>query len=107
MNDSTPQTLGSFNNPFGTDNPLAQYIQSLPQDALVQMHQPAMDAAKLMEGNLMGLLGTLPSQHFDVAVTTSRESLGQLMASAMVYGYFLHTAEQRMALESALPQSQS
>ncbi|NJM74507.1 MAG: DUF760 domain-containing protein [Acaryochloridaceae cyanobacterium RU_4_10] len=104
MNDSTAQTLGSFNSPFST-NPLAQYIQSLPQEAIAQMHQPEIDAAKLMEGNIIGLLGALPSQHFDVTIATSRESLGQLLASAMVYGYFLHTAEQRMALENAFPES--
>ncbi len=105
MNDSSTPILGSANFPANADNPLAQYIQALPQDAIARMHQPNTDSAKLMEGNVMGMLGALPGQFFDVNITTSRQALGQLMASAMVYGYFLHTAEQRMELENVLPQS--
>jgi Protein of unknown function (DUF760) len=104
MNDSSAQILGSADANFGTNNPLAQYIQSLPEEAIVRMHQPDPDAAKLIEGNIMGMLGALPSQLFDVNVTMSRQALGQLIGTAMVYGYFLHTAEQRMALEKTLPQ---
>jgi Protein of unknown function (DUF760) len=107
MNNSTTQSLGSFDSSFSMDNPLAKYIQSLPEDAIARMHQPASDAAKLMEGNLRGMLGVLPGQLFDVNVSTSRENLGQLMASAMAYGYFLHVAEQRMALANSFPQSDS
>lgn len=107
MNNSTAQALGSFDAPFNMTNPLAEYIQSLPEDAIARMHQPDSDAAKLMQNNLIGMLGVLPSQHFDVSITTSREDLGQLMASAMAYGYFLHTAEQRMALEDRFPESNS
>ncbi len=107
MNHSTTQSLGSFNSPFSMDNPLAQYIQSLPEDAIARMSQPDSDAIKLMEGNLRGMLGVLPGQHFDVHVSTNRENLGQLMASAMAYGYFLHVAEQRMALENNFPQADS
>ncbi len=103
MNNSATQSLGSFDSPFSMDNPLAQYIQSLPEDAIARMHQPALDAAKLMEGNLRGMLGVLPGQLFDVNIMTSRENLGQLMASAMAYGYFLHVAEQRMALANTFP----
>ena len=107
MNHSTTQSLGSFDSPFSMDNPLAKYILSLPEDAIARMHQPASDAAKLMEGNLRGMLGVLPGQHFDVNIMTSRENLGQLMASAMTYGYFLHVAEQRMALANTFPPSDS
>jgi Protein of unknown function (DUF760) len=106
MNDSSAQILGSANANFGMSNPLAQYIQSLPEEAIGRMHQPAEDVRKLMEGNIMGLLGTLPSPLFDMNVSMSRDALGQLIGSAMVYGYFLHTAEQRMALEKSLPQLQ-
>jgi Protein of unknown function (DUF760) len=55
----------------------------------------------------MGMLGVLPGGGFDVSVSTSRENLGQLMASAMAYGYFLHVAEQRMALANTFPQPDS
>jgi Protein of unknown function (DUF760) len=47
-------------------------------------------------------LGNLPSEHFGISVTTSRESLGRLLASAMISGYFLRNAEQRMDFEIAL-----
>jgi hypothetical protein len=102
MSNSTTQSFDSFDSPFSMDNPLAEYIQSLPEDAIARMHQPDSDAAKLMEGNLRGILGVLPGQLFDVNIMTSRENLGQLMASAMAYGYFLHLAEQRMALENKI-----
>ena len=107
MNDSHAQIIGSADAPFGSNNPLAQYIHALPEDAITRMHQPASDAAKLMQMNLIGMLGHLPSEAFDVNIMTSREMLGQLMASAMSYGYFLHTAEQRMALENSFPHSDS
>ncbi len=105
MHHSTTKSLGSFDSPFSMDNPLAKYIQSLPEDAIARMHQPASDAAKLMQSNLLGMLGVLPASGFEVSVSTSRENLGQLMASAMAYGYFLHVAEQRMALANTFPQA--
>ena len=104
MNDSSAQALSSTNTSLGIDNALAQYIQALPEEAVRRMHQPADEAAEMMKGNIMGMLSVLPSEAFDMSITTSRQNLGQLMASAMAYGYFLHTAEQRMALEKTLPQ---
>jgi phage terminase small subunit len=84
MNDSSAQILGSADANFGTNNLLAQYIQSLPKEAIARMHQPATDAAKLMEGDVMGMLGALPSQLFEVNVTMNRQALGQLIGSAMM-----------------------
>ena len=104
MNDSSAQAQSSTSASFSIDNALAQYIQALPEEAVGRMHQPAAEAVKLMERNILGMLGALPSQAFEVNITTSKQNLGQLMASAMAYGYFLHTAEQRMALEKTLPQ---
>jgi hypothetical protein len=57
---------------------------------------------QVMEHNIVGLLGNLPSEHFGVSVSTSRENLGRLLASAMMSGYFLRNAEQRMAFEKSL-----
>ncbi|MEL6816865.1 MAG: DUF760 domain-containing protein, partial [Cyanobacteria bacterium J06598_3] len=45
--------------------------------------------------------------HFDVTVTTNRENLGRLLASAMMSGYFLRGAEQRLAFEEQLMDSLS
>jgi hypothetical protein len=55
-----------------------------------------------MERNIVGMLGTLPPDDFDMTITTSREHLGRILASAMVNGYFLHSAQQRMAFEKSL-----
>jgi hypothetical protein len=55
-----------------------------------------------MERNIIGLLGNLPSEQFDVAISTNRENLGRLLASAMMSGYFLRKAEQRMTIEKSL-----
>ena len=104
MNNSSAQILGSADANFSMSNPLAQYIQLLPEEAVGRMHQPTAEAAEMMQGNIIGVLGALPSQAFDMSITTSKQNMGKLMASAMAYGYFLHTAEQRMALEKTLPQ---
>jgi len=60
------------------------------------------DVLQAMEQNIIGLLGSLPPEHSEVTITTSREHLGQLLASAMIGGYFLHNAEQRLWLEQSL-----
>jgi hypothetical protein len=68
-----------------------------------QLSQPnSPEVFQVMERNIIGLLGNLPSEHYGVTITTSRESLGRLLASAMISGYFLRNAEQRMSFELAL-----
>jgi len=62
---------------------------------------------QVMERNIVGLLGNLPSEHFGITVSTSRENLGRLLASAMMSGYFLRNAEQRMVFEKSLQQSET
>ncbi|MEM8642044.1 MAG: DUF760 domain-containing protein [Cyanobacteria bacterium P01_G01_bin.54] len=80
-------------------NPLLSYLQNLGQEQTLQLSQPSPDALQVMEQQVMGTLGHLPGEQFAVNITTSREQLGRLLASAMVSGYFLHKAEQRLALE--------
>ncbi|MGD1900997.1 MAG: DUF760 domain-containing protein [Geitlerinemataceae cyanobacterium] len=80
-------------------NALMKYVSQLDSDITERLSKPSPEAVQLMESNIAGMLGGLPSGQFDVAVTTSRESLGRLLASAMVSGYFLHSAEQRMSFE--------
>ncbi|MGB0560236.1 MAG: DUF760 domain-containing protein [Spirulinaceae cyanobacterium] len=81
------------------DNPLLQYLQNLGQEQTLQLSQPSPEALQVMEQQVVGTLGHLPGEQFAVNITTSREQLGRLLASAMVSGYFLHKAEQRLALE--------
>jgi hypothetical protein len=73
---------------------------------VAQLSQPnSKEVFQIIERNIVGLLGGLPSEQFNVDITTSREHLGQLLASAMISGYFLRNAEQRMAFEKTLQAS--
>ncbi len=84
-------------------NSLLQYVQSMGPETIAQLSQPtSKDVMQAMEHHIMGLLGGLPSNNFDVTITTNRDNLGRLMASAMMSGYFLRGAEQRLAFESVM-----
>jgi hypothetical protein len=86
-----------------TGNLLWQYVQSLTPDSVTQLSKPSSaEVFQVMERNIVGLLGNLPSEHFNVTITTNRENLGRLLASAMISGYFLRNAEQRMGFEKSL-----
>ncbi|HEY9621352.1 MAG TPA: DUF760 domain-containing protein [Crinalium sp.] len=83
-------------------NLLWNYVQSLSPETVAQLSKPgSADVFQVMERNIVGLLGGLPSEHFDVSITTSREHMGRLLASAMISGYFLRNAEQRMIFEKS------
>ena len=88
-------------------NTLWQYVRSLSPEMLTQLSQPkSKEVAEIIEHNVIGLLGNLPSENFDVEITTNRENLGRLLATAMMNGYFLHSAEQRMGFEKSLSGTQ-
>ncbi|ARV61490.1 hypothetical protein BZZ01_25200 [Nostocales cyanobacterium HT-58-2] len=92
-----------FNSESENGDLLWQYVKSLSPEAVTQLSKPSSpEVFQVMERNIMGLLGNLPSEHFGVTITTSREHLGRLLASAMMSGYFLRNAEQRMTFEMAL-----
>ncbi|OUL17558.1 DUF760 domain-containing protein [Nostoc sp. 106C] len=92
-----------FNSESETSDLLWQYVKSLSPETVTQLSKPTSpEVLQVMERNIVGLLGNLPSEHFDVSITTSRESLGRLLASAMISGYFLRNAEQRMNFELAI-----
>ncbi|MBE9034848.1 DUF760 domain-containing protein [aff. Roholtiella sp. LEGE 12411] len=92
-----------FNSESETGNFLWQYVKSLSSETVTQLSKPTSpEVFQVMERNIVGLLGNLPPEHFGVTITTSRESLGRLLASAMISGYFLRNAEQRMDFEVAL-----
>lgn len=97
---------------FGSEseggNSLWQYVQSMSPETVAQLSKPSSNEVfQVMERTVVGMLGNLPSEHFNVTVTTSRENLGRLLASAMINGYFLHNVEQRMAFEKSLQQASS
>lgn len=89
-------------------NALLQYVQAMGPETIAQLSRPvSSEVMQVMEHNIIGLLGGLPAQNFDITVTTSREHLGRLLASAMMSGYFLRGAEQRMAFEQSLMSTES
>lgn len=84
-------------------NLLWEYVQSMSPETIAHLSKPmSPEVFQVMERNIVGMMGTLPSEHFGVTINTSRENLGRLLASAMMSGYFLRNAEQRMVLEKSL-----
>lgn len=103
MNNTSNRGSEFFDSDAEAGNLLWQYVQSMSPDTINQLSKPmSSEVFQVMERNIIGLLGNLPSEHFGVSVTTSRENLGRLLASAMISGYFLRNAEQRMAFEKSL-----
>jgi hypothetical protein len=110
VNDQTGRRNDLFGGFKDSENvsSLMQYVHSMSPETIAQLSNPASsEVQQMMEHNIIGLLGGLPSQHFDVEITTNRESLGRLLASAMMSGYFLRGAEQRMAFEHSLMSTES
>lgn len=102
MNNRSDQNNRFFHQPDDNNNFL-EYLQSLTPETISQLSKPqSQEVFQVMERNIMGMLGSLPSEHFGVMVSTNRENLGRLLASAMMSGYFLRNAEQRMDFEKAL-----
>ncbi|NEP55156.1 MAG: DUF760 domain-containing protein [Moorea sp. SIO3C2] len=84
-------------------NQLLKYLQHQPPEVLTRVAQSVSSEIKqIISQNVQGLIGVLPAEGFNVQVTTDRENLAGLLASAMMTGYFLRQMEQRMELESSL-----
>ncbi|MGK7916870.1 MAG: DUF760 domain-containing protein [Prochloraceae cyanobacterium] len=102
MNKESNRSQNFFSGDVDSRNGLWQYVQSLSPEAIAQLSKPhSQEVFQVMERNISGLLGALPSEHFEVSISTSREDLGKLLASAMMSGYFLRNAEQRMDFENS------
>lgn len=107
MNNSSNR-LSEFVGGSGEGNQFWSYLQSLSPDMIAQLSKPSSsDVFQVMERNIVGLLGGLPSEHFDITITTSREDLGRLLASAMMSGYFIRNAEQRMTFEKSFASAEA
>ena len=97
MSNQSNRVSEFFNSESEAGNLLWQYVKSLSPDTITQLSKPSShEVLQVMERNIIGLLGNLPSEQFGITISTSRESLGRLLASAMISGYFLRNAEQRM-----------
>jgi 23S rRNA G2069 N7-methylase RlmK/C1962 C5-methylase RlmI len=89
-------------------NMLMQYLQAQHPDTLARVAQSVSSEIKeIVTHNVQGLVGMLPMEDFNVQITTDRENLANLLASAMMTGYFLSQMEQRRDLEATLYQSDS
>jgi 23S rRNA G2069 N7-methylase RlmK/C1962 C5-methylase RlmI len=89
-------------------NTLIQYLQQQHPETLARIAQSASpDVKEIITQNVQGLVGMLPNEDFNVQITTDRENLANLLASAMMTGYFLSQMEQRKDLDSALSQIDS
>lgn len=81
-------------------NQLLKYLQHQSPEVLTRVAQSVSGEIKqIIAQNVQGLIGVLPADGFNVQVTTDRENLAGLLASAMMTGYFLRQMEQRMELE--------
>ena len=100
-----------FSNPEQQEqnyNTLMQYLRQQHPEVLAQIAQSASpDVKQIISQNVQGLVGMLPTGDFNVKVTTDRENLAHLLASAMMTGYFLCQIEKRMDLEESLSNSAS
>lgn len=84
-------------------NNLMKYLQQQNPEILNRVAQSASPEIKeIIYHNVQGLVGMLPAEDFEVQVTTDKENLARLLASAMMTGYFLRKMEQRMDLEASL-----
>ena len=89
-------------------NTLMQYLRQQHPEILSKIAQSASPEIKqIISHNVQGLVGMLPSEEFNVKVTTDRENLANLLASAMMTGYFLSQVEKRMDLEESFSESRS
>ncbi len=84
------------------NNQLWHYVQEMESSTVARLSQPASkEVLQLMEQNIQAMVGTLPPSQFEVMITTDRDNLGRLLAAAMMNGYFLKSAEQRMEMEKS------
>ena len=84
-------------------NPLLSYLQHQSPEVLAHVAKSVTPEIKqIISQNVQGLVGMLPSENFNVQVTTDRDNLAGLLASAMMTGYFLRQMEQRMQLDENL-----
>ncbi len=98
-----PEFLTTDNNDGNEGNPLIEYLQDQSPDVLQRVAKSAStDIQDIIRHNVQGLLGMLPGDQFEVKVTSSRDQFANLLASAMMTGYFLRQMEQRKELEESL-----
>ncbi|MBE9199023.1 MULTISPECIES: DUF760 domain-containing protein [unclassified Nodularia (in: cyanobacteria)] len=102
LNDNSEENPNQLLNDHFEENPnqLLKYLQHQPPEVLARVAQSVSPEIKhIISQNVQGLVGMLPAENFNVQITTDRDNLAGLLASAMMTGYFLRQMEQRMQLE--------
>ncbi|MBD2436464.1 DUF760 domain-containing protein [Nostoc sp. FACHB-110] len=100
MSNLSPQQPEHFAPEEPNKNQFFQYIQSLNRETILQLSKPdSPDVLQLIQQSIVAMLGNLPDNQFNTMITTSHEELGRLLGAAMVDGYFLRNAEQRLQIE--------
>ncbi len=84
-------------------NNLMEYLRKQHPEVLSKIAQSASPEVKqIISKNVQGLVGMLPTGDFNIKVTTDKENLAHLLASAMMTGYFLCQMEKRRDLEESV-----
>jgi hypothetical protein len=90
----------------GSNNALLTYLKNQSPEALEQVAKHVSpEIRQIINQNIQGLVGMLPSPQFQVSVTTNHENLANLLGSAMMTGYFLSQMETRMKLDQTFGSS--
>jgi 23S rRNA G2069 N7-methylase RlmK/C1962 C5-methylase RlmI len=91
-----------------TKNTLIEYLQKQQPETLEMIAQSASpEIREIITHNVQGLVGMLPVEGFNVQIMTDRQNLANLLASAMMTGYFLSQMEKRKDLEQNLADTDS
>lgn len=100
--------LFNFNTEEADMNLLLQYLKQQHPEVLEQVAQSATpEVRQIITHNVQGLVGLLPTEDFNVQIITDRDNMANLLASAMMTGYFLRRMEQRMELDASLDNTNS
>lgn len=89
-------------------NTLVEYLQKQHPDTLERIAQSVTpEVREIITHNVYGLLGSLPSEAFNIQIVTDRQNLANLLASAMMTGYFLCQMEKRKDLDDSIADTDS
>lgn len=89
-------------------NRLYKYIQSQSSQDMARLATEIPPEVKqIVAANVQTLLGYLPPQEFSTTVMASKENLQNLLASAMLTGYFMHAMENRMVMDDLFKEPKS
>ena len=90
------------------NNSLIKYLKNQHPEVLSRIAESASsEVQQIISHNVAGMIGKLPESDFDIQITTGRQQLANLLASAMMTGYFLGKVEQRKNLDKSLSDNDS